>query len=206
MAARITDFDVSEISVCNGATVHGTFVGDVTPIKSARNSDVKYFESQFSDGKKTVRVVSFEPNLRQKIETAREKGEQVAISNCTVQKRKGYEGNDLEIVVGSRGNLIKSPKRFGIDPDTCIQPLIPTIDVSPLEKICDVRVNEHANIIGKVVHTRPIEEVRACGSSKTLHKEDVILADNSDTCKCVAWEKNIGKLKVEHSYSYCTII
>ena len=112
----------------------------------------------------------------------------------------------MEIVVGSRGNLIKSPKRFCIDPDTCVQPLIPTIDVSPLEKICDVRVNEHVNIIGKVVRTRPIEEVRAFGSSKTLHKEDVILADNSGTCKCIAWEKNIGKLKVEYSYSLKNVI
>ena len=66
--------DLSDLVVSNGAsssgTVHGV-VGEVSPIKTSRKrNDVKYFEGQFSDGKKTVRLVSFEPKLRGQLDEA----------------------------------------------------------------------------------------------------------------------------------------
>ncbi len=45
--------------------VHGVFIGSVFPDKESRTKvGVKYFEGKFSDGKKTVRVISFELILR----------------------------------------------------------------------------------------------------------------------------------------------
>ena len=61
--------DVSNLVVSIGAlssgTVHGVLVGEVSPIKTSRKrNNVKYFEGQCSDRKKTVRLVTFEPKLR----------------------------------------------------------------------------------------------------------------------------------------------
>ena len=49
----------------------------------------------FSDGIKTVCVVSFDPKLKPKVDNAQEKGEEVALTNCCVQKRSST--NDFEI-------------------------------------------------------------------------------------------------------------
>ena len=66
---------VSDLVVSTGAsssgTVHGVLVGEVSPIKMSRKrNNVKYFEGQFSDGKKTVHLVSFEPKLRGQLDEA----------------------------------------------------------------------------------------------------------------------------------------
>ena len=61
--------DVSNLVFSTGAsslgTVHGVLVGEVSSIKMSRKrNDVKYFEGQCSNRKKTVRLVTFEPKLR----------------------------------------------------------------------------------------------------------------------------------------------
>ena len=73
------DMNVSEMSACSCATVHGVFINDVSPVKCSRtNPDVKYFLGQFTDSKKAVRMVSFEPKLRNEVQKAQESGEVVA--------------------------------------------------------------------------------------------------------------------------------
>ena len=66
--------DVSNLVVSIGAlssgTVHGVLVGEVSPIKTSRKRNVKNFEDQCSDGKKTVRLVTFEPKLRGQLDEA----------------------------------------------------------------------------------------------------------------------------------------
>ena len=67
--------DVSNLVVSIGAsssgTMHGVLVGEVSPIKTSRKrNNVKYFEGQCSDGKKTVRLVTFEPKLRGQLDEA----------------------------------------------------------------------------------------------------------------------------------------
>ena len=67
--------DLSDLVISTGAsssgTVHGVLVCEVSPIKTSRKrNDIKYFEGQFSDGKKTVRLVSFEPKLRGQLDEA----------------------------------------------------------------------------------------------------------------------------------------
>ena len=58
------DMTVSQLQECSYGTIHGIFVGDVSPIKSSRKcADVKYFDGWISDGEATTRVVSFMPKL-----------------------------------------------------------------------------------------------------------------------------------------------
>jgi len=64
---------VSGLVLSSSVNVEGLFVGELSPIKTSRNhTNVKYFESQLSDGCKTVTFVSFEPNLHSIINEARE--------------------------------------------------------------------------------------------------------------------------------------
>ena len=63
--------NISEVVECKSGTVHGIFVGGVSPIKkSQKRNNVQYFEANISDGGKTVRMVSFEPKLCKEVEDA----------------------------------------------------------------------------------------------------------------------------------------
>lgn len=45
-------------------TVHGVVGGQVSPLKTSKTkSGVRYFDGFFSDGKKMVRMISFNPKL-----------------------------------------------------------------------------------------------------------------------------------------------
>ena len=46
--------EVSEVASSGTGTVHGIIIGQVSPVKSSKKqTDVKYFEGQISDGVKT---------------------------------------------------------------------------------------------------------------------------------------------------------
>ena len=58
------EWDASEIEASDSACVHG-IVTDLSPIKKNRkNEAVRYFQGELSDGKKFVRVISFDPSLQ----------------------------------------------------------------------------------------------------------------------------------------------
>jgi len=110
------DMTVSQLQECSYGTTHGTFVGDVSPIKSSqKRADVKYFDGWISDGEATARVVSFMPKLREDVERARNTKKAIAITNCIVQRSKMEGCKNLEIVVGSHSSVQKSSKKFCID-------------------------------------------------------------------------------------------
>ena len=76
--------DVSdmELSTSSGK-FHGVVVGELSPVKtSSKNNAVKYFDGRFSDGKKTVRLVSFDPKLCSRLDEVKKSGCRVALENC----------------------------------------------------------------------------------------------------------------------------
>ncbi len=110
---KFEEMEVSDMSISNSAMVHG-----VSPVKCNRTkAEVKHFEGQLSDGKKTVRMVWFEPKLRAEVEQARVSGEGVAVTNCCVQESKKPGCEALEIVAGNRTTVVKSPKKYRIGED-----------------------------------------------------------------------------------------
>ena len=54
---------MSEIAESGGAAVHGV-VMNLSPVKESKNTSVRYFHGTISDGRKSVRVVSFDPALQ----------------------------------------------------------------------------------------------------------------------------------------------
>ena len=102
--------DVSDVvaSASPGAgTVHGMVVGQVSQVKrSSKRNDVQYFDGQFSDGVNTIRLVSFEPNLRSKIEQAQKAQSSIALQNCTFKRSR----EKCEIHVNKHTSVMPSPK------------------------------------------------------------------------------------------------
>ena len=160
-------------------------------------SQVQYnsLKATFQTGKKTVRLVSFQPGLRAKTENAKTKGEEVAITNCSIRKRRGQD-EELEIIAGDKSSLIKSSKRFHIDESLLNMPTTydsgTAVDVSALASVNGLGINQHVNITAKVTCIRPRESIRSQGKPQTLLKQDVLLADDTAVCRCVLWEHDVG--------------
>ena len=96
MAGQAGEMDVSEVCEAKGATVHGVLVGHLSPVKESHGkAGVKYFKGKLSDGKKTLRIVSFEPKLLGDLERITNSGERVAVVNCSVQKSKRPGSEEL---------------------------------------------------------------------------------------------------------------
>lgn len=206
-----SEFDVSEIAPTKSATVHGIFVGETSPVKCSKsNSSVKYFHTRLTDGKKTVRVVSFEPKLRSDIEKAREDGVEVAVSKCSVQKGKrpgGTECDDLEIIVGSRTNLSKSPKKFKVDETSiasCSSTSSGATEIRALEEVGDLAVNQRVTLTAKVVDVKASETVHSKMSGQ-LKKQEVTLADCTAACRAVVWESAVGTVKEDQTYKFMNV-
>lgn len=202
MAKRTTteDFDVSDLTPTKIAKVHGVVVGEVSPVKeSKKNSTCKYFQGQLSDGKKTVRMISFEPKLRQDLQKAKETQQEIALDNVCVQQNKLHQ-DTLEIVIGSRSSVTKSPKKFQISDNALNEFSIS--NVSTIEEIRELTVNQHIDIVGKVFDIQPTEKLTSKSGDKKLNKQDLTLGDCTACCRCVAWENHIGVLEEDRSYRF----
>ena len=57
------EWDVSEIAKSSAASVHGV-VSHLTLVKDSTNKITKWFDGRLTDGKKSIRPVSFDPSLR----------------------------------------------------------------------------------------------------------------------------------------------
>ena len=206
MAGKSSEMDVSEVCEAKGATVHGMLIGELSPVKESRSTvGVRYFEGQFSDGKKTVRIVSFEPKLRSDLERLKNSSESVALMNCSVQKSKRPGSDELEIVAGSRSSCMPSPKKFKVDQDAAALRKCVIAVVGSLEVVKQLAVNQHITVTGKVVSMEGVEQVNVKARNVTLKKEGFVIADDTSAIKGVAWEKDVGVLKVGCTYKFTNV-
>ena len=104
------EIEVSEANdVEENVTIHGV-VTELSPIKtSKKNSTVKYFMGMLSDGRKSLRMVSFDPKLRPRFNESFEGSNAIAVKECQV-KRASY-GDALEILASSRGCKVEPSER-----------------------------------------------------------------------------------------------
>ena len=77
------DVDVSEIeSTGDNVTVHG-FITALSPVKKSKTN--KYFNARLSDGKKTMRVVSFNPTVHDTLQDYHHKSAPIALTDCLIK-------------------------------------------------------------------------------------------------------------------------
>ena len=92
MAQKCSGIDVSEVYESKGVTVHSVLVGELSSVKNSHSkAGLLFFEGQLSDGKKTIRMVSFKPKLRGVLDKIRKSGEGVALVNCSIQEARCLE-------------------------------------------------------------------------------------------------------------------
>ena len=136
--------DVSDLVVSTGAsslgTVRGVLVDEVSPIKTSRKrNDVKYFEGQFSDGKKTVCLVSFEPKLRGQLDEAQKAHRSLALQNCIAKRNR--DNDNFEIRVNNCTSLVQSPKKFKFVEENNLPKISCSPELGTLEQLKDL--SEH---------------------------------------------------------------
>jgi len=81
---KFEELELSNLSEsCKHAIVHGV-VTELSPVKqSAKNC--KYFQAQLSDGKKTIKVVGFDPALHQSMNNSQKDRKPIKVTNCRLK-------------------------------------------------------------------------------------------------------------------------
>ena len=90
-------------------------------------------------------MVSFEPNLRSKIEQAQKAQCSVALHNCTFKKSR----DKCEIHVNENTSVIPSPKKFKVTEESVLQ-VTSSPDLRTLEELKDVAEQQQITVLGKV--------------------------------------------------------
>ena len=195
-SSRKRTLDISEIEEpTEAATVTGV-VTELSPIKvSKNNSHIKYFSGQVSDGKKTCRVVSFEPGLRNKLEKSRLERSAVSIVNCQIKERSFNKG--LEIMASNRSSVEPATsKSFELPPSTVDENIAVAVEVNECESLS---INQRVTVVVKVLGTKEPTSVQT-KAGKKLEKQDCTIGDASGCIRLVLWETNVGKLQLGSSY------
>ena len=113
------------------ATVHG-IITKLSPVKSShKNESINYFNAKISDGKKSMRVVSFSPGIRNEFEESCVNAAPISLVNCQIKETpsqfqsadKLSQDNRFEIIASGYCTVKKSPNTFSL-PDDFKLPLL----------------------------------------------------------------------------------
>ena len=112
---RKRSLDVSEIEPClDTATVYGV-VTELSPVKVSKMKEKnKYSSGTLSDGRKHVRVVSFNVGLHKDFDESRVSGGAVALVNCEVKEVNSNfasAGERFEVVATKKCRVQQSPEK-----------------------------------------------------------------------------------------------
>lgn len=187
--------DVSDIKESPNATVDGVLT-EVSPVKSSKkNPHVLYFNGVISDGKKTARIVSFDPAMHNTFEQALKNNSSVSLVNCQV--RPNMIDKHLEIVATTRSKIETSPRKFTLQPaNEQDQATLKPITIAELPTISP---NQRVDTVIKVLTVGPPQTVNKRDGT-TLMMQECIVADSTGTCRLVLWGDDITKAKQSQSY------
>ena len=195
------DMDVSQVASSGTGTVHSMVIGEVSPVKSSKKRpEVKYFHGQISDGIKTMRLVSFDPTLRSKLEEVQKDKGSVALQNCFI--KRGRDNDDFEVHVNNKTSIIPSAKKFRVDDKLIATQAKQSAALATLEEVKDAAEHQCVSLSGKVQSISPIERVLVKATGKQLNKQEIIIADGTAACRCVVWEAHTNQLKEGSSYNF----
>ena len=189
------EWEVSEME--EGVCVHGIPL-TVSPVKESRSTKgVFYFDARVSDGKRCVRVVSFDATHQPVLKKAAEEKSTVAMDNCNV--KESSLTSELEVQLHKRSKVNLSPRKLSLGEQDVESVLSKTVKISDL---LSVRVNQVIRVVCKVVKVGEVMSVKKGGTDgKELRKQDVTVGDESGSCRLVLWEEDVNVL--EEGKSYC---
>ncbi len=152
-----------------------------SPSKRARTGKI-------TDGKTTMRFVSFDPSLQRTVNGYCKGSTPVALLQCQV-KETVLSGSRFELMTSpSRTKATKSHKAFRLPAD--LSDIDPDAHVKiSLDKLQDLAVSQFVAVQVKVVQVRQTEEVQLKGTWRTVTKQECVVADISGTARIVLWEE-----------------
>ena len=142
---KLEDVDVSEIdSPFENVTVHGV-VSSLSPAKVSRQNDKKrYFHANITDGKKAIRVVSFEPSLRPEMDKSCTHQKPIAVVNCQVKETPqqyqsgSSQDSKYELLLSTRSGIRAYQKKFAVEKRSESE----TVQTVALEDLPIISVNQ----------------------------------------------------------------
>ena len=157
--------------------------------------------ANITDGKKAIRVVSFEPSLRPEMDKSCTHQKPIAVVNCQVKETPqqyqsgSSQDSKYELLLSTKSGIQSSPKKFAVEKKSESE----TVQTVALEDLPIISVNQKVTVCVKVV-TVEKEASITTKTGKQLKKQDCIVADAGSTCRVVLWESDVGKLTIEKSY------
>ena len=189
---------MSEIKEANDACVHGIpqLVFSVKDSKTTKG--VGYFDARISNSKKVRHVVSFDAGLQAALKKAEEEESVVVLENSKVKKNSVMK--QLEVHLNKHSQMTASPHKFELG-DTVVSK-----EATRLVKIADVAnlaVNQVVEVKGKVREVKDVEDVKKKnGDGKMLQKQDVLIGDETKSCRLVLWEQDVNSVEKGKSYLF----
>ena len=195
MAKRKIEIDVSDVvTTVDNAKVHGV-ITELSPVKLSRKNQ-KYFSGKITDGKKLIRVLSFEPSLHGAMAKSRKCGNLIPLQIVKLEKLHYV----MQVVL--RTHHLK----FGSQVETLSEKSFDLIAVEKkkcsvvaLEDLVNVAVNERVSVCVKVVDLEATRSVKN-KYGKEFMMQNVMVADGTAQSRVVLWENEIGKLDLNKSY------
>lgn len=159
--SRDDDVNVSEIGApYKKVTVHGRLT-ELSPIKvSGKNNG--YFDGKLSDGKKTLRMVSFSSSIHGEMEKFHQEASPMVLVDCKVEETSYYGDKQLEIIATNRSTVEKSHQKLNL-----------TSDLKTPENVVE----------GEIVGVASIDEYLSCLNCKAkVHQISSVMGECSK-CK-----------------------
>lgn len=189
------DWEVSEIDEAKGVCVHGIPVNVSPAQESRRTKGVYFFEARLSDGRKCARVVSFDVAHRAAMKKAEEEQTVIALSNSNV--KKSTYSSELEVHLHKRSKVTSSPLKMSLgDADAVVQST-KTVKVADIGLL---KVKQDVELMCKVVKVNDVSSVKRSGDGKELKKQEVMVGDETGTCRLVLWEDDVDSLEEGKTY------
>ena len=167
-------------------------VTKISDILISKNSS-EYFKGYLTDGKSSLRLVSFDIRLHKKLFDAAsnsKRQQSVILDCCEIKEVYGT----LQITLSNHTEVRSSSKVYDLS------------DMEPkhikINDIHNIRPCEHVNVSVKVISVDPPEQIHR----KNVTKQLFLLGDSTLRCYGIAWEENIGKVEKGKSYSLSNAI
>lgn len=201
---EVEEFDVSKIhKECERATVHGIIVR-ISCVRKAKDSSIKYFIAEVTDGIKMLKLVCYDPPLRDVMLELKQKAVAVSITDCSI-KQSTYPTSKgkFELLCNQKTKLFEnSEKKFSIQSGT-VYTYSTVLD--KLETIGDLVKKQIVTVHGKIVSVNDPSYVSRHAEPGKLKMQECVLADSSMTVKLKIWEEDIGKVVKGSSYQFINV-
>ncbi len=159
-----------------------TVYGVVTQLSHVKNSrkNIKYFNAKLSDGRKTVRMVSFNAGLHSTMEKAKEAKETLMLVNCKVTAASGTSSSEdaVELVASGYTHVKQAPVKRQLELPGNVDELDPDNvgEIASLRNWDDVDVSRwtHLTVSIKVLDIESPTVIQPKDATKKLTKQECV--------------------------------